>query len=385
MIEINSQTYIYALHLLMLLAIFAVIAVIYSLRDSKLPVVSVKLFQAYFGLGLIGWLVLASKELGWVDKGDQPSFVFYIICSLMLFLAVVECVRNKFQTTLLVSFHLLLIGAVLWVDSNSNKMLIVSIYAVIIYSIISFSVVQRAIKKMNMGYAIIGAGTFIAICTALFQVYGLVVFQDVSLSYSAAVIASSTGFILVGIGFLAAILINEHKQLKSLTLTDPLTGLLNRRGLDYAARVILSAAERNNGFVSALAIDIDHFKKINDNYGHDVGDKALKVFSETLLNIPRANDVVCRFGGEEFVVILANTSTEDAAKLAERIRVVFQELEIMCVPDIVRITASFGVATRCGTVDINRLLKDADKALYRAKAEGRNKVCVAVDDELSTV
>ena len=130
--------------------------------------------------------------------------------------------------------------------------------------------------------------------------------------------------------------------------------------------------------VAALLIDIDHFKKINDNYGHDVGDEVLREFALRIASNVRAIDLPCRFGGEEFVIIMPDTGLEGAARVAERIRnnVAGSPFRVSDGKDLLTVTISVGVAATLGEGDTPQaLLKRADEAVYEAKAQGRNKVC----------
>jgi two-component system cell cycle response regulator len=163
-----------------------------------------------------------------------------------------------------------------------------------------------------------------------------------------------------------------------LAVTDQLTGLHNRRYMTGQLDALVSRAVRGGGdAVSALMIDIDFFKKINDGFGHDVGDVVLREFAVRLASNVRAVDLPCRYGGEEFVVIMPDTKIEDAQRIAERIRlhVAGSPFRIGGGTEPLSVTISIGVASTCGADDnAEALLKRADEAVYAAKAGGRNKV-----------
>ena len=158
------------------------------------------------------------------------------------------------------------------------------------------------------------------------------------------------------------------------TGTDSLTRLFNRRYLDTICRRHTDISMKQGHSFSILMIDIDHFKLINDNYGHDSGDAVLKQFSELLLLSVRTSDFVFRTGGEEFLVLLGNTDEKDALIVAEKIRQKCEEY-IFILPESRNIqkTCSIGVATFNGHPDYNRIIKLADLALYEAKEKGRNQ------------
>ena len=160
-------------------------------------------------------------------------------------------------------------------------------------------------------------------------------------------------------------------------VTDPLTGLHNRRYMSGQLDALVARAVRDGRPVSALLLDIDHFKKINDSFGHDAGDEVLREFAVRLASNVRAVDLPCRFGGEEFVVVMPETAIEDAERIAERIRlhVAGAPFRVSNGREVLSVTISIGVATTIGAGDTpEHLLKRADEALYEAKASGRNRV-----------
>jgi two-component system cell cycle response regulator len=162
-----------------------------------------------------------------------------------------------------------------------------------------------------------------------------------------------------------------------LAVTDQLTGLHNRRYMTGQLDALVKRASLGGDPVAALLIDIDHFKKINDGYGHDVGDDVLQEFAVRLASNVRAIDLPCRYGGEEFVVVMPDTKLEDAERIAERIRlhVAGSPFRVKGGAELLTVTISIGVAATLGADDKpEALLKRADEGVYEAKASGRNKV-----------
>jgi two-component system cell cycle response regulator len=162
-----------------------------------------------------------------------------------------------------------------------------------------------------------------------------------------------------------------------LAVTDQLTGLHNRRYMTGQLGALVNRAVRGGDPAAALMIDIDHFKKINDSFGHDIGDEVLREFAVRLASNVRAIDLPCRYGGEEFVVIMPDTYLADAEKIAERIRrhVAGSPFRVSGATDPLTVTISIGVAATLGEGDTAEgLLKRADEAVYAAKAAGRNTV-----------
>jgi diguanylate cyclase (GGDEF)-like protein len=165
-----------------------------------------------------------------------------------------------------------------------------------------------------------------------------------------------------------------NETISRLAATDELTKLLNRRSFNDSLAATLSAARRHEYPLSMIMIDLDHFKVVNDTFGHNEGDKVLKAFANVLQDMIRAEDVAARWGGEEFIIILPHSSREAAAALAERIRIAFEQHSYCATP--VALSASFGVVQLQGGEDADALIRRADDALYRAKHEGRNRVVV---------
>jgi diguanylate cyclase (GGDEF)-like protein len=158
-------------------------------------------------------------------------------------------------------------------------------------------------------------------------------------------------------------------------LTDVLTGLYNRRhAMDRLAQE-WAEADRGLRPLAVLMLDIDYFKVVNDSYGHDAGDSVLRRVADVLRAIARLSDVVCRYGGEEFLIIAPDTPLDGAFQLAERIRVGIERQSMPVGGQTIRLSMSLGVAVKDGRIGSHeRLLKAADEALYRAKQKGRNRV-----------
>ncbi|HVG38602.1 MAG TPA: diguanylate cyclase [Pyrinomonadaceae bacterium] len=164
------------------------------------------------------------------------------------------------------------------------------------------------------------------------------------------------------------------------TLLDALTGLLNRHGLQRALARELSGARRYGRALSCLMFDIDHFKKINDTLGHPTGDLAITQFASALQETMRGSDIVCRYGGEEFLALLPETNLTGAATLAEKVRAAVAAGTFGEEGNNFSVTISVGVAELQGEESGNDMIARADTALYRAKQMGRNRVEVAVND-----
>jgi diguanylate cyclase (GGDEF)-like protein len=168
------------------------------------------------------------------------------------------------------------------------------------------------------------------------------------------------------------------RDLQTLASIDPLTGLYNRRQFENLAHAELSRCQRYLRPCAFLMVDIDHFKRVNDTYGHETGDWVLKMVATTLGHAKRDPDVVARFGGEEFVIMLPETTTEAAALVAERIRSLVFANVLTIGEAKLTLSVSIGVGeATASSPSIDAILRDADGALYEAKQTGRNRVCVA--------
>lgn len=164
----------------------------------------------------------------------------------------------------------------------------------------------------------------------------------------------------------------SEARLIAMSLTDPLTGLANRRRLMEFLQSEIDRSQRYQIPFSIIMADIDFFKKVNDEFGHEVGDEALLGFSNLMKNNMRSVDLVARLGGEEFIIVMPNTSLEGAMVEAERLRVKTERLYFDSMQR--GITASFGVAEFQGAGDANSLFKHVDEAMYASKQKGRNCV-----------
>ncbi|MGI2169647.1 sensor domain-containing diguanylate cyclase [Shewanella sp. MF05960] len=168
----------------------------------------------------------------------------------------------------------------------------------------------------------------------------------------------------------------HEEELLRLATTDTLTGLLNRRQCFTLAEQELARCLQNNRPFSLLIADIDFFKHVNDRFGHIAGDKVLQRFAAICTKALRDIDIIGRFGGEEFIIILPETDLQGARISGERLRQKVEEMNISFNENNIQVTVSMGIATNCGhpEMSLDSMLVKADEALYKAKTTGRNKV-----------
>jgi len=178
---------------------------------------------------------------------------------------------------------------------------------------------------------------------------------------------------------LAVANMNLRESLKQQAIRDPLTNLYNRRFLDEALKNELLRAERHKQSLAVLMIDIDHFKKFNDSFGHDAGDYTLQEVGKVLLRLIRGEDIACRFGGEEFIVVFPDMPHDILIRRAGEILQAVREIDLTFKnKPLGNVTLSIGVATYPEQgLNAEELISTADIALYQAKSNGRNQVVIA--------
>ena len=166
-----------------------------------------------------------------------------------------------------------------------------------------------------------------------------------------------------------------QRRLQELASVDALTGLLNRRALERRIAEEVSRSRRHGQPLSLVIGDLDHFKRVNDEFGHGVGDDVLRVVGERMRQNLRSEDLAVRWGGEEFLLLLPSTDLEQAVQVADKIRQAVADHPVACNGGVVPVTISFGAAELADEEAVAGLIRRADDAMYRAKTSGRNRVC----------
>ncbi|MEP3590878.1 MAG: GGDEF domain-containing protein [Marinobacter sp.] len=237
---------------------------------------------------------------------------------------------------------------------------------------------SRMVVKMLIGmFLLVGAFFVFRLLWSFYQV-APDDFMNAGLLSSLAVIAGE--FLVILSSFATIWMASDELQdeLSEMARVDPLTGVYNRRAFDECCEIEFSRALRSGSSFAIIMCDLDHFKKVNDRHGHHVGDEVLRRFAGILKSRVRQHDVVARFGGEEFVLLLANNNTDQGAHVAEDLRAKTAATQIAIPPNTdLTVSASFGVAQYCaGDRDWSAVLHRADNALYAAKKQGRDRVVV---------
>ena len=265
----------------------------------------------------------------------------------------------------------------LYVQGSLNGLLF-AIGAVILWRAAARNIVDRLVTGI---FVLLSANFFIRPQIAM-MVGGHMTIDEYrsSIFYSIHVLSLALFALMLALVLSAATMIDQHFKQQKRSESDPLTGLRLRRAFDSAASEMLNRATLRNMPVSVIVADIDHFKQVNDVWGHAVGDEAIAGFGKMLSKMIRDTDIAGRIGGEEFCILVWNCEVAAAERLAERIRQKFgSQSHVASRPDL-RLTASFGVTAWREGESYMRTFARSDAALYEAKDKGRNRVERAAGD-----
>ncbi len=222
--------------------------------------------------------------------------------------------------------------------------------------------------------------TFVAATVALRLILSLGILRHRGLD-AAAHDLTTIGLTMLGFGFVAMYVAETKRRLHEETRLDSLTGLHNRRAFEEKIQREVLIAARDNTPLTLLMMDLDHFKQLNDTWGHALGDRALRTFGGVLLTVTGTRDAVARLGGEEFAILLPGRSPRSALSLAERLRATVEGLRLSEGEELVRFTVSVGLSSLLpGEKNFEPMLRRADRALYKVKRSGRNRVLLADSD-----
>lgn len=362
------------LHLGLIFSItLAQMLVVYVLSDSSNPPAGLGLFTVYFMAALLGWIALTLRQGSDTPMVVDVPAVASILNSYILFLAAgqrasVHGGRFLFGAICLVScLSVFFLRAELMFAVQSGV-------AALFFAGTGLICIGRSLRCRNVGDAIIAFAALLMVTGIPAALYQQLVLDRFALANNIAFGVHSCAYVLVAIGFLASVLIEYQQHLSHLATEDPLTKLLNRRGLEDAMQVSLAQASRHEQPIAAIMIDIDHFKKVNDSFGHETGDNVIKIVGNLIDRMCRGSDVVARTGGEEFLVVLPDTDLDAARLLAERIRLALSERPLLVDQQRIPVTVSLGTASARGVTTLDQLIQDADRAMYLAKQGGRNRV-----------
>ncbi len=237
---------------------------------------------------------------------------------------------------------------------------------------------ERARRFLGITFASIGVLMLVRLLTGITGVHVSKGLHDVSWVHSTFYLAVFVIFYAMGIGFMLMTRERLVMDLARRATTDALTGAYNRHAFDPIAETALAQIDRHRQPVSLLMVDLDHFKNVNDRYGHLVGDQVLQAITQVIRRELRSGDVLARYGGEELALLLPGTDAHAARQLGERLRDRIETTQLPFANEPLHLTASFGLATASQTEMLHDLIQAADQALYAAKAGGRNQLCEQV-------
>ena len=347
--------------------------VVYVLSDSSNPPAGLGLYTVYFMAALLGWIALTLQQGANTPMGVDVPSVAAILNSYILFLAAGQRAAITRGRYTLGAICLIACLCVFFLQPQRMFMVQTSA-AALFFGGAGLLCFWRAWRQRNIGDAIIACAALTMVVGIPIAIYQLLGPANFAKAQAIAFGVHSCAYALVAIGFLASVLIEYQQHLSHLATEDPLTRLLNRRGLNDALHISLAHASRQGLATSAIMVDIDHFKRVNDSFGHEIGDQVIRLVAEFLQRLSRASDVVARTGGEEYLLILPHTSLDAARTLAERIRLAIGERPLVVDHHRIPVTVSLGVASCKGEVDLDELSQEADRAMYLAKRGGRNRV-----------
>lgn len=316
---------------------------------------------------LAGIALLVLPALAWVDyhQGYLISALVELVAAVTLLSLTLTIrvlgLRRASRYTLLVMFALAALGSVEKLSSTPNF----AWFTVMPFLYISLGGLRLG-GLLTAGHFFFIALSYLTLGESLVATIGTGALVQVALAYlTAAGLAISYEHVQRRL----------RLQLRTLAEHDPLTGLLNRRGMEKRLHELTEFLRRHDVVVTLALLDIDHFKQVNDRYGHDAGDRVLQQIGQALGRVFRTSDYLSRWGGDEFLVALTRTGMDDARAVLERL-----QSEIASRPDLSEVSLSIGATEWRPGVALTTALKQADVALYGAKARGRNNLVAAPEE-----
>jgi diguanylate cyclase (GGDEF)-like protein len=383
---------------LVLMAVSTILGIVlFLIWRSRTTYPGFGLWTAGTGLNAGGFLLMALRGI----IPDILSIVMsnvLILSASVLFMEGVRYFRGitgrRIITIFLVAFPVLLITYFTYVVQNIGmRIIIFSAFSAIIYGLAAWELIRNA--PPDLIFALRFTGSLFAI-QALFMVYRTFftllnsgpqdllapnLIQTMTFLFSLLLgITWTFGFVLLNSERLEVGLKEAQVELQRLAATDFLTGIANHRSFSESGEREIQRARRYGRSMAVLMIDLDHFKRVNDTYGHAAGDRVLVAVTSTIRKLLRDIDVFGRLGGEEFAILLPETDMVGGRATAERLRAAIAETAIDAGDSVLKVTISIGVSmVSREDRGLDAVLKRADDAMYEAKREGRNRVMVAAE------
>ncbi|MEZ5572625.1 MAG: diguanylate cyclase [Halioglobus sp.] len=371
--QIQTENWIIMYFGLILLITCAQMVVVYVLTDASNPTPGLGLYAVYFMAALLGWIAFALQQGSNILMAvDVPSFAS-VLNSYILFLAAGQRAG--------ISSGRYLMGVICFIACLSvffltpREMFVMQAATASFYFTVTGALcLWRCWKRNNVGDAITASAALLMLLGMAMALYQWLLKDNYAQAQAIIFGVYSSAYVLVAIGFLASVLIEYQQNLSHLALEDPLTQLLNRRGLENALHITLAQTARGQLPTAAVMIGIDHCTEVNSNFGNDKGDQVIRLVGQYLQRLSRASDVLARVDGDVFLLILPYTELDGARILAERIRREISELPMVVSQQRIPVTVSIGVAGSVGEIDLDKLSQEADRAMQLAKRGGRNRV-----------
>jgi diguanylate cyclase (GGDEF)-like protein len=347
--------------------------VVYVLADSSKPPAGLGLYTVYFMASLLGWIAVTLQQNADMQMAVNVPSVMIILNSYILFMAAGQ--RAGVARGRMALGVICLLACLCEFFLPPGRMFIVQASVVaLFFAGTSLICGWRGWRYRNIGDAIIAYAAAMMTLGMPVAIYYYLTAGEQAHGEAIVLGVHSAAYALIAIGFLASVVIEYQQHLSNLATMDPLTRLLNRRGLEDALQISRAQAARRGLPTSAIMVDIDHFKQVNDSFGHEVGDHVLRQVGDIISRLTRSSDVVARTGGEEFLIVLPETELESARLLAERIREAIGQRPLLVDFQRIGVTVSLGVASVVGAMNLDELSLEADRAMYLAKRGGRNRV-----------
>jgi len=371
--QIHPENWVVMYFGLIFLITCAMMLVVYVLSDAGKPTPGLGLYTVYFMAALLGWIAFTLQQGSNVPMVIDIPAVASVLNSYVLFLAAGRRAGIR-RGRYVLGFICLIACLSVFFLRPRDIFGMQAATAGFLFGATGLLCGWRCWKKKNLGDGITATAAVLMVLGMPTALYLWLVQGNYPQAQAVAFGVYSYAYVLVAIGFLASVLIDYQRNLSHLATEDPLTQLLNHRGLESALHVTLAQAARQQLPTAAIMVDIDNFKEVNTNFGNEAGDQVIRYIAHLLQRASRDSDVLARTGGDEYLLILPNTDLDGARLLAERIRADIATRPLVVHQQRIPITVSLGVAGTVGEIDLDKLSMEADRATYLAKRAGGNRV-----------
>ncbi len=359
-----------------------------------LAVVTVALRQSIPGLSQLAWGLVANSGYYLVlgARGKIPDFLAVGVGNMLgsltlslILLAVLCCRRERLVPAFyVVPVILMLVCSLVLLEDRESRLIVASLILFYQIALILWALLRPGYLMVGRGRMIMAVTLAVGMTTMAYRALALWLgwheispFQSRDSLNTLFYMINYLGMFFLAFGFVLKTVEQSAEQNRRIALQDPLTGLANRRALFEAMDRLCAKAEANGQSLSLMIIDVDHFKRVNDRYGHQAGDIVLQHVATTIKQRLRANDIVGRIGGEEFLAVLPDTPNEGALRVAEELRRTLESAPVTVDGQEIGVTISVGLYSSGRLISSqtpDAMIATADEALYRAKSNGRNRI-----------